>query len=107
YFTDRIAVMYLGKIVEMGAAGDIIDNPMHPYTRALIEAVPEPESGKVQLIKELPISGEIPSPANIPRGCRFHTRCPYATQECAELPEPDLQDSGNGHFHSCRRWKEI
>lgn len=107
YFTDRIAVMYLGKIVEMGKAGDIIDSPLHPYTRALIEAVPEPESGKVHVIKELPISGEIPSPANIPAGCRFHTRCPYATKECSELPEPELQDAGDGHLHACRRWKEI
>ncbi|AEJ20161.1 ABC transporter ATP-binding protein [Gracilinema caldarium] len=107
YFTDRIAVMYLGKIVEMGKAGDIIDNPLHPYTKALIEAVPEPEPGKVHLIKELPISGEIPSPANIPSGCRFHTRCPYATKDCAELPEPELQETGNGHYHACRRWKEL
>lgn len=107
YFTDRIAVLYLGKIVEMGTAGDIINNPLHPYTRALIAAVPEPEPGKVHLIKELPISGEIPSPANIPSGCRFHTRCPYATKECSELPEPELQDTGKGHLHACRRWNEI
>jgi len=107
YFTDRIAVMYLGRIVEMGAADDIIDNPLHPYTKALIEAVPEPSTGKVDVVKELPISGEIPSPANIPSGCRFHTRCPYAKPECSELPEPELQDVGNGHLHACRRYKEL
>jgi peptide/nickel transport system ATP-binding protein len=107
YFTDRIAVMYLGRIVEMGAADDIIDHPLHPYTKALIEAVPEPSTGKVNIIKELPISGEIPSPANIPVGCRFHTRCPYATNECSELPEPELEDIGNGHLHACRRYREI
>ncbi|HRY73701.1 MAG TPA: ABC transporter ATP-binding protein, partial [Spirochaetia bacterium] len=107
YFTDRIAVMYLGRIVEMGPADMIIDDPKHPYTKALIDAVPEPESGKVDVIKELPISGEIPSPANIPSGCRFHTRCPYAKPECSELPEPELEDIGGGHLHACRRWKEI
>ncbi|MBU0936330.1 MAG: ABC transporter ATP-binding protein [Spirochaetes bacterium] len=107
YFTDRIAVMYLGRIVEMGPADELIDNPLHPYTRALISAVPEPETGKVDIIKEVPISGEIPSPANIPSGCRFHTRCPFAKPECSELEEPELMDVGGGHMHACRRWKEI
>jgi peptide/nickel transport system ATP-binding protein len=107
YFTDRIAVMYLGRIVEMGSADDIIDNPLHPYTKALIDAVPEPMTGKVDIVKELPISGEIPSPANIPPGCRFHTRCPYAKPECSELPEPELEDVGGGHLHACRRHKEL
>ena len=107
YFTDRIAVMYLGRIVEMGPADEIIDNPVHPYTQALIAAVPEPQSGKVDIIKQLPISGEIPSPANIPPGCRFHTRCPYATEACSTNAEPELMDIGNGHFHACARWKEI
>lgn len=107
YFTDRIAVMYLGRIVEMGRADDVIDNPIHPYTRALIEAVPEPVTGRVNIIKELPISGEIPSPANIPSGCRFHTRCPFAKPECSSEAEPELMDVGNGHLHACRRYKEI
>ncbi len=107
YFTDRIAVMYLGRIMEMGEADDVIDNPMHPYTQALIEAVPEPKSGMLDIIKKLPISGEIPSPANIPSGCRFHTRCPYAVEACANEEEPVLTDIGNGHFHACRRAEEI
>ncbi len=107
YFTDRIAVMYLGRIVEMGPANELIDKPIHPYTRALISAVPEPETGKVDIIKELPISGEIPSPANIPPGCRFHTRCPFVKPECSAEAEPELMDIGGGHFHACRRWKEI
>jgi peptide/nickel transport system ATP-binding protein len=107
YFTDRIAVMYLGRIVEMGKADDIIDHPAHPYTRALIEAVPEPATGKVDVVKELPISGEIPSPSNIPSGCRFHTRCPFAKEECRVEAEPELMDLGGGHYHACRRWKEI
>ena len=107
YFTDRIAVLYLGRIVEMGKAEDIIDNPLHPYTQALIEAVPEPVPGKVCIIKELPIFGEIPSPANIPAGCRFHTRCPYAVDDCKTLPEPELMPDGKGHLHACRRFKEV
>jgi len=104
---DRIAIMYLGRIVEMGKADDVIDNPAHPYTRALIAAVPEPSTGKVNVIKKLPISGEIPSPTNIPPGCRFHTRCPYAIKECAEGPEPELMDMGGSHWQACRRWRDI
>jgi len=101
YFTDRIAVMYLGRIMEMGPADDVIDNPCHPYTRALINAVPEPKSGMLNVIKELPISGEIPSPANVPTGCRFHTRCPYAEPSCSE-EEPDLMEITPAHFHACK-----
>jgi len=107
YFTDRIAVMYLGRIVEIGLADDIIDNPLHPYTQALIEAVPEPESGKVKIIKELPIYGEIPSPADIPNGCRFHTRCPYAIEACKTEPEPELMLDGEEHYHACKRAHEV
>src|SRR5690554_109756 len=107
YFTDRIAVMYLGKIVEMGDADELIDNTLHPYTKALIAAVCEPESGKVNKVKEVPIKGEIPSAASIPQGCRFHPRCVYAKPECRERPEPELLDNGNGHFVACRRYKEI
>ena len=102
YFTDRIAVMYLGRIMEMGKADDVIDNPQHPYTKALINAVPEPKAGMLNVIKELPISGEIPSPANVPSGCRFHTRCPYAEASCSNEEEPTLIDVGGGHFHACR-----
>ena len=75
YFTDRIAVMYLGKIIEMGGADEIIDDALHPYTKALIAAVCEPIPGKSNTIKEIPIKGEIPSAANIPPGCRFHPLC--------------------------------
>ena len=101
YFTDRIAVMYLGRIMEMGPADDVIDDPCHPYTRALINAVPEPKPGMLDIIKELPISGEIPSPANVPKGCRFHTRCPYAEPSCSN-DEPDLMEITPGHFHACK-----
>ncbi|MDA8410475.1 MAG: ABC transporter ATP-binding protein [Treponema sp.] len=107
YFTDRIAVMYLGRIVEIGTQDEVIDDPKHPYTKALIQAVCEPVSGRVGLMRELDIKGEIPSAANIPSGCRFHPRCPYATKDCAEQAEPELMDVGGGHQHACRRWKEI
>ncbi|OHD68017.1 MAG: oligopeptide ABC transporter ATP-binding protein [Spirochaetes bacterium RBG_13_68_11] len=107
YFTDRIAVMYLGRIVELGSPDDVVDHPVHPYTRALIAAVCEPVSGQVDVIKQLPIKGEIPSAADIPPGCRFHPRCVFATKECSELPEPELETVGEGHQAACRRWKEI
>lgn len=107
YFADRIAVMYLGKIIEIGAADDIVDKPIHPYTRVLINAVCEPLPGKVKVMKDIQIKGEIPSAAHIPAGCRFHTRCLFATQECIDNPEPELMDIGNGHFHACRRYKEL
>lgn len=106
YFADRIAVMYLGRIVEIGPSDEVIDHPLHPYTKALIAAVPEPETGKVSVIKDLPIFGEIPSPANIPPGCRFHTRCPYAKDSCKEQV-PELMDVGGGHLHACLRAHEI
>jgi len=107
YFADRIAVMYLGRIVEIGTQDEVIDYPIHPYTRALIEAVCEPEAGRAKVMRELKVRGEIPSAADIPPGCRFHTRCLFATGDCAALPEPELEDSGGGHMHACRRWKEI
>ena len=107
FFTDRIAVMYLGRIVEIGTQDEVIDNPAHPYTRALIAAVCEPEAGRVGIIRELQVKGEIPSASDIPQGCRFHPRCLFATAECSGLPEPELTDLGGGHLHACRRWKEL
>jgi peptide/nickel transport system ATP-binding protein len=107
YFTDRIAVMYLGRIVEIGSPDDVVENPVHPYTRALIAAVCEPVTGRVGTIKELPIKGEIPSAANVPRGCRFHPRCPFATPDCRECEEPELETVGSDHLAACRRWREI
>ncbi|MBN1981965.1 MAG: ABC transporter ATP-binding protein [Chitinivibrionales bacterium] len=100
YFADTIAVMYLGKIVEMAPADDLIDNPQHPYTKALIAAVCEPETGRVQTIKELPIKGEIPSAANIPPGCRFHPRCIYALPQCNSI-EPFDTNIAPHHQVAC------
>ncbi len=107
YFTDKIAVMYLGKIVEMGTPANVIDNSLHPYSKALITAVCEPIAGKVNRIKEVPIKGEVPSAENIPQGCRFHPRCPYAIKDCWEKEEPVLEEAENGHYVACRRYKEI
>ncbi len=106
-FTDRIAVMYLGRIVEIGGADRIVDGPVHPYTRALIAAVPEPVSGRLHSLKELPIKGEVPSASEVPKGCRFHPRCVFAAAECRQPPEPELESVGPGHFAACRKWKDI
>ncbi len=107
YFTDRIAVMYLGRIIEMGTAGTVIDEALHPYTKALIAAVCEPVSGRVNQSKDVPIKGEIPAATNIPPGCRFHPRCLYAVPACWEEEEPVLEDVGGGHKVACRRYREI
>ena len=100
YFADRIAVMYLGNIVEIGDADEIIDNPKHPYTKALIAAVPDASSGRVNIIKELPIKGEIPNASDIPSGCRFHTRCIYAKEECKNNT-PNAKKISENHLVSC------
>lgn len=102
HMCDRIAIMYLGKIVEMGDIEKIVYEPLHPYTKALIAAVPVPDP-KAERIKEV-ISGEIPSPVNPPSGCSFHTRCPVAMEICREK-EPSLIDVGGKHFVSCYKIK--
>jgi peptide/nickel transport system ATP-binding protein len=107
YFADRIAVMYLGRIMEIGSQDEVIDRPVHPYTRALIEAVCEPVAGRARIARGPLAKGEIPSASDIPRGCRFHTRCMFAEEECSVLPEPELEDLGGGHLHACRRWREV
>ena len=100
YFTRRIAVMYLGKIVEIGKTSEILDKPMHPYTKALIAAVPEPDPSRRLGLKEVPIIGEVPNAANIPQGCRFHPRCPYAMEKCKH-EEPPMFEVASDHFVAC------
>ncbi|NPA75649.1 MAG: ABC transporter ATP-binding protein [Euryarchaeota archaeon] len=99
YMSDRIAVMYLGKVVEMGETEEVIFNHLHPYTRALISAVPVPDPehkhGRVE------IKGEIPSPINLPPGCRFWPRCPYAQKGLCDKKEPPLKEVSPGHFVAC------
>jgi len=106
YFCDKIAVMYLGKIVEMGPAKRIIDNPLHPYTRALVAAVPEPDPSNRLKIREVPIKGEVPSAVNIPPGCRFHTRCVAFDEhpeirELCKSKEPPLIEVEPDHYVAC------
>jgi oligopeptide/dipeptide ABC transporter ATP-binding protein len=97
-FVDRIAVMYLGRIVEMGETKTVIENPHHPYTKALISVVPVPDP-RARKQKTL-LAGEIPSPVQIPPGCRFHTRCPIARDSCAK-EEPEFREIGPGHYVAC------
>lgn len=95
---DRIAVMYLGKLMETASSQDIVDKPLHPYTQALVAAVPVPDPDSKRTTDV--ISGEIPSPVDPPSGCRFHTRCPYAHQRCVE-EEPVLVETEKDHFVAC------
>ncbi|TFG11197.1 ATP-binding cassette domain-containing protein [Candidatus Thorarchaeota archaeon] len=98
YIADRIAIMYLGKIMEIGPAHDVAFSPEHPYTRALISAVPSGDPTVKRRVESL--KGEPPSPINVPSGCRFHPRCPYAQEICVrEIPED--RDMGNGHYVAC------
>ncbi|OAI39068.1 hypothetical protein AYO38_08335 [bacterium SCGC AG-212-C10] len=98
YMSDIIAVMYLGKIVEMGPAEDVYKRSMHPYTRSLLASIPSTKPSERRLSTVL--EGDLPSPLNIPTGCRFRTRCPLATTQCAEI-EPALTDQGDNHMVAC------
>ncbi len=98
FISDKIAVMYLGSVVEYGTKEEIFANPLHPYTQALFSAIPYPDPDVK--MNRIILKGDIPSPANPPKGCRFHTRCPYATDKCKEVT-PEYKDHGNGHCAAC------
>ncbi|MCA9892545.1 MAG: dipeptide ABC transporter ATP-binding protein [Anaerolineae bacterium] len=103
HICDRVAVMYLGKIVELGSTREVYDNPLHPYTQALLSAVPEPDPSKEANRRRLIIKGDLPSPANPPAGCNFSTRCPVSFDLCYQDPDPELIEHSPGHWAACHR----
>ena len=106
HISDRIAVMYLGRMVELANANEIYDRPLHPYTKALISAVPVPDPKVARANKRIALSGEIPSPLNAPTGCPFHTRCPYAQPICSESM-PEFKEVEKGRFVACHLTEQI
>ena len=106
HISDRIAVMYLGKMVELADAAEIYERPMHPYSKSLLSAVPIPDPKIARANKRIALTGDIPSPLNAPSGCPFRTRCPYATEQCAaEMPANN--EVKPGHFVACHRVHEV
>jgi peptide/nickel transport system ATP-binding protein len=105
HISDRIAVMYLGKIVEVSPAADLYDEPLHPYTISLLSAVPIPDPGVERGRETILLAGDLPSPANPPPACRFHTRCPYVQETRCRDEEPPLRKLESGHWVACH-WAE-
>ncbi len=105
YISNRIAVMYLGKICELGPTAEIFARPLHPYTRALLSAipVPDPETKREKII----LSGDVPNPIDPPAGCRFHPRCPFAKEICRTAEPPLERVEGSERTVACHRWREI
>src|SRR5204863_4190475 len=101
HISDRIAVMYLGSIVEVSPSDDLYDNPLHPYTISLLSAVPIPDPEVERTRETILLAGDIPSPANPPPACRFHTRCPYVQPTRCRDEVPPLRKLGSEHFVSC------
>ena len=104
HIADRVAVMYLGKIVELAHKNSLFAAPHHPYTQALLSAIPLPEPRHVR--QRMMLEGDVPSAHAVPPGCRFHTRCPHAQERC-RTDAPAFSDDGSGHFTACHFWREI
>ena len=105
HISDRIAVMYLGKMVELADADEIYERPLHPYSQSLLSAVPVPDPKVARANQRIALSGDIPSPLNAPSGCPFRTRCPYATEKCA-AEMPAFREIKPGHFVACHKVNE-
>ena len=102
HISDRVAVMYLGRIMEITSSAELYENPLHPYTRALLSAIPIPDPVAEKTRQRIVLKGEVPSPVNPPPGCHFHPRCQLAIPECSQA-RPPLRDVGNGHYVACIR----
>ncbi|QDO98661.1 ABC transporter ATP-binding protein [Ferrovibrio terrae] len=104
HISQRIAVMYLGNIVEVAPAAELFARPQHPYTRALLSAIPVPQPGATR--QRIILTGDVPSPINPPSGCRFHTRCPFATDLCRQT-KPATETTSEGHSVACHHWRDL
>ena len=106
HISDRVGIMYLGSLVELGASQDIFSSALHPYTKALISAIPEADPDSEKSRQRIPLEGEVPSPIDPPSGCKFRPRCAYATDRCAQEP-PVLEEATPGHFVACHYWRDL
>ena len=106
HISDRVGIMYLGSLVELGSSDQVFRESLHPYTRALIAAIPDADPDAADAKGHSRLEGEVPSPVDSPSGCRFRTRCPYAQEACA-ADIPPMEEAAPGHFVACRRWREL
>ena len=106
HISDRVGIMYLGSLVELGTSQQIFGQALHPYTKALISAIPEADPDSEKTRQRVKLEGEVPSPINPPPGCRFRPRCPYATEQCAQ-EMPALEEVEPGRFVACHFWRDI